>query len=457
MTPEELAKLLAEGPGQEVDFKPENASARKLASTLMALANADGGTVMVGVGGRPARAIGLKDTTAARDRALQAALMCDPPLIIPLPEVVSLDDRQVLVITVPPGLPHCYGLRGRYLVRDGRQDRPLAPPQLRQLLMERSERSFESLVPPGASPDDINWDKVERYAATLEGAVALPPREILDGRGCLTRDGEPTNAGILLFGTEPERFFPSAEIIVLRYAGRAMGDRFLREDIRDTLPEQIRRAEAFLVGNMRRGARLRGLEREERTEYPVEVVREAIVNAVAHRDYSIRGDEIRVSMFSDRIEVYSPGRLPGHVTLKNILEERFSRNEVIVQVLSDMGFIERLGYGIDRMVRLMGEEELPAPVFQETANGFKVTLYGHGDRLISVRPDVSRWRHLGLNERQEKALAYIEKHGRIANRDYQELCPEVSAETIRRDLADMVQKDLLLRIGDKRATYYIFK
>jgi len=103
MTPEELAKLLAEGPGQEVDFKPENASARKLASTLMALANADGGTVMVGVGGRPARAIGLKDTTAARDRALQAALMCDPPLIIPLPEVVSLDDRQVLVITVPPG------------------------------------------------------------------------------------------------------------------------------------------------------------------------------------------------------------------------------------------------------------------------------------------------------------------------------------------------------------------
>jgi len=100
-------------------------------------------------------------------------------------------------------------------------------------------------------------------------------------------------------------------------------------------------------------------------------------------------------MFSDRIEVYSPGRLPGHVTLKNILEERFSRNEVIVQVLSDMGFIERLGYGIDRMVRLMGEEELPAPVFQETANGFKVTLYGHGDRLISVRPDVSRWRHRG--------------------------------------------------------------
>ena len=224
------------------------------------------------------------------------------------------------------------------------------------------------------------------------------------------------------------------------------------------MPDQIRRAEAFLVSNMKRGVRLVSLEREEQVEYPTKVVREAIVNAVAHRDYSIRGDEIRVFMFSDRIEFYSPGRLPSHVTVDNIIEERFSRNEVIVQVLADMGFIEHLGYGIDRMIKLMRDYGLPAPRFQETAGGFRVTLYGHGEGLaIEEEINLARWSHLDLNERQQKALAYLLEERRITNREYQELCPDVSSETIRRDLADLVNKNVLLKIGRKRATYYIFK
>jgi ATP-dependent DNA helicase RecG len=142
----------------------------------------------------------------------------------------------------------------------------------------------------------------------------------------------------------------------------------------------------------------------------------------------------------------------------NIAQERFSRNEVIVQVLADMGFIERLGYGIDRMIKLMRDYGLPAPRFQETAGGFRVILYGYGEGLVSEEEiDLSRWSHLDLNERQEKALAYLLEKGRITNREYQELCPDVSSETIRRDLADLVNKNVLLKIGRKRATYYIFK
>ena len=205
------------------------------------------------------------------------------------------------------------------------------------------------------------------------------------------------------------------------------------------------------------GVRLVGLERVEEPEYPVKAVREAIVNAVAHRDYQIRGDEIRLLLFSDRIEFYSPGRLPGHITVDNLVDERFSRNEAIVQVLSDMGFIERLGYGIDRMLRLMADAKLPEPRFEETAAGFRVTLLGHGAGLLGLDTSGRRWRQLNLNDRQEKALAFLAEHDRITNRDYQELCPDVSPETIRRDLADLVDKDLILKIGDKRATYYIFK
>jgi ATP-dependent DNA helicase RecG len=162
-------------------------------------------------------------------------------------------------------------------------------------------------------------------------------------------------------------------------------------------------------------------------------------------------------MFSDRMEIYSPGRLPGHVTLENIKEERYSRNEIIVAVLSDLGYIERLGYGIDRMIATMEEAGLPTPEFTETAGGFQVTLFSASESLVSATPETQPWHHMFLNDRQEKALAYVRAQGRITNSEYQRLVPDVSPETIRRDLADLVEKNLLLKIGEKRATYYILK
>jgi ATP-dependent DNA helicase RecG len=186
-------------------------------------------------------------------------------------------------------------------------------------------------------------------------------------------------------------------------------------------------------------------------------VREAIVNAVSHRDYGIRGDEVRVLMFSDRIEIYSPGKLPGHVTIDNLVDERFSRNEVITQVLADMGYVERLGYGIDRMIRLMREWGLEKPRFAETANGFRVILRGPGDKLVDDQGIQSKWQQAELNERQQAALAQVLKSTRITNRDYRDLFPELSEETIRRDLADLVEKGILLKMGDKRGTFYILK
>jgi ATP-dependent DNA helicase RecG len=264
---------------------------------------------------------------------------------------------------------------------------------------------------------------------------------------------------MLLFGKTPERFFKHAEITLVRYPGDEPGDEFLREDIRKTLPEMIREAEVWLVANMRKYSRLTGLDRQDFTEYPVEAVREAVVNAVAHRDYSIRGEGIRISMFAKRVEFYSPGRLPGQVTVHNIADERFSRNETIVQVLADMGLIERLGYGINRIMRLMADWGLSPPAFAETARGFVLTLHGRGEESAGEKLPAERhkWMRLGLSERQVAGMDYLVRTGRITNREYRDLAPEVTDETVRRDLAELVDKDLLLRIGDKRATYYILK
>ncbi|NJL33111.1 MAG: DeoR family transcriptional regulator, partial [Chloroflexaceae bacterium] len=268
----------------------------------------------------------------------------------------------------------------------------------------------------------------------------------------------PTNAGLLLFGREVERRFPQAEITLVQYRGTDLADEFEREDICDTLPEAVRRAERWLMEHMRKGSRMVGLERQDWTQFPQPAVREALVNAVAHRDYSRRGEGIRIALFADRLECYSPGRLPGHVTLENIVAERFSRNETLVQVLADYGLIERLGYGIDRMLIQMEQAGLPAPIFRETAAGFLVVLQGQPVENYHVTGiDTSEWERQGLNERQIAALLHLQEHRRITNRDLQEQAPDVSAETIRRDLADLVARGFLLKVGERRATYYILK
>ncbi len=457
-TSEDLTRLLSAGPGERLAFAPAATNPAKLAETLTALANAHGGHLLVGVTAA-GKIAGVMSADEARAVVQAAGLLSAPPLILPLPQIVELGGKLVCVVEVPPGMPHVYSLDGRYLTRSGERNRLLTTSELTGLLLERGETGFDARAVPDATLDDLDPVQVNSYWEAL-GQPAGDLQKLLLARGCLaqTADGAiPSHAGILLFGRQPQRFLRHAEIILVRYAGPTMGDEFVRHDASGALPDQIRQAEAFLNANMRRGMRIKGFTREETTEYPLPVVREAIVNAAAHRDYAIRGEGIRVLIFSDRLEVYSPGRLPGHVTLANLMTERFSRNEAIVQILSDLGFVERLGYGIDRMVAAMTEAGLPAPVFEETTAGFRVTLRGRGEELVSKEPAAQRWSNRRLNPRQEKAVAYLSERGTITNREFRELCPELSDETIRRELAEMVDQGLVMKVGDRKATYYILK
>ena len=471
-----LTGLLEQPEGPRLAFIRGKFRSDELAETLAALANAQGGTVVLGIGGRGKKIEGVGDLDAAREATLDAALACTPALVLPLPQAAQHGEATLLLVTVPAGLPRVYSVHGKYLRREGASDQPIAPDALRRLLLERGETSWERLVPDDATLDDLAPNKISAYVRRIGPAAEGDPLAFLFRRGCLARpaaDDEsraasepesaarfvPTNAGLLLFGEDVERHFPQCEVTLVRYRGREMSDEFLREDLRDTLVETVRRAELWLSEHMRRGSRMIGLEREDWIQLPPGAVREALVNAVAHRDYTTRGESIRIALFGDRLECYSPGRLPGHVTLQNLVEERFSRNETLVQVLADYGLIERLGYGIDRMMRQMADAGLPPPEFRETAAGFLVTLRGHigDDRHDVAGVDTREWQRMGLNERQIMALLHLAEQRRITNRDLQELAPDVSAETLRRDLSDLVERGLLLKVGEKRGAYYILK
>ena len=262
---------------------------------------------------------------------------------------------------------------------------------------------------------------------------------------------------ILLFGKHPQTFFPQSGIVFVKFAGtEPRGEDGgigygRRDEINGTVARVVERAWNIVFEEMRVGAAVNQLERDELTEYPRFAVREALVNAVAHRDYRIQGRRIEIRMYADRLEIISPGGLPGYMTLDNLVEEHFSRNPRLVNGLYQWGYIEELGLGIDQMIEEMVQAGHPPPKFKATQHLFTVTLSNKQERAA-----VPKWTKV-MNERQTRALTYIRENGSITNREYRNLCPDVSAETLRLDMVDLVERGVLLKIGSKKGTHYILK
>jgi ATP-dependent DNA helicase RecG len=460
--PSRVQNLLAAGMGLTNHWFPEDFSISSLAATLVGMANTNGGVVIFGVSSNTGELLGIHNAENVVDQIFQAALSSDPPLVLPIPNVEKIGTIRIVWVSVPQGLPYVFSLDGRYLRRIGSQTRPLTGIHLRQLLMERGIVQFETRIPPAAQMDDLDLDQVKAYMTALNRLDNEGYEDFLLQRSCLrVEDGKirPTYAALLLFGKSPQRWLPNSIILAARFQGETYSDQFIKQEIRGTLPEQIRQAEAFVRDNLRSVARLVGLTRQETTEYPLEAIRELLVNAVAHRDYNLGGEGIQLHISSNRLEVHSPGMLPGPVNLENLLVSRFSRNAVIAQILSDLGFVERLGYGLNRVVSVMRKNGLPAPTFEEIGGTFRVSLQSATRRAYpeGYAGDLSRFAKYDLNKRQEQALNHLIVQGRVSNRAYRDLCPDVSPETLRRDLVDLVKKGILIKVGDKKATYYILK
>jgi ATP-dependent DNA helicase RecG len=469
-SPDGLA-LINGGMNLSLHWFPEDVQLSQLASTMVGMANAEGGTIILGVSPRAGELMGVSEPQSALEKVFQAALLSDPTLVLPMARQVLVQRPGIqkpvnlILISVPPGLPNVYSYDGKYYGRDGSHTSQLSASRLYQLLNERGSIQFESRLIPDANLTDLDSDDVMAYAHAVGD---IPPGDInksydfLMKRGCLKRvDGsfQITYAALLLFGHYPQQWLPNVTILASRFPGRSFSDSYIKQDICGNLLNQLRQAEEFIRANLKTVIRLKGLAHQESLEYPFEAVRELLVNAVAHRDYNLQGDNIHLNIFSDHLVVSSPGTLPGPVTLENLLIARFARNAVISQVLSDMGFVERLGYGLDRVVYVAKKEGMPSPRFEEVAGTFQVTLFANlpFETSNGKIPDLSAYASLDLNPRQQLALAQLAVHQRITNHEYQTLCPDVHVETLRRDLVDLVSRGILIKVGDKKATYYILK
>ncbi|GAB5490355.1 MAG: hypothetical protein Phog2KO_05700 [Phototrophicaceae bacterium] len=350
---------------------------------------------------------------------------------------------------------------GRVLIRRADKNRPLGGQEILRLASAKSTGDFEAEVVPGTTKDDFSRQMIDEYLAKRAERTKRPYNgkvdDLLQEIGAITADGKPTVVGILLFSEYPQQWLPQSSVVFVKFVGKTpRGESGLagytrREELTGSIPRLIEASWNLIWSEMAVSAVVKGLEREERTEYPQFAVREAIVNAICHRDYRLRGRRIELRMYSDRLEVISPGGLPGFITVENIKDEHFSRNPRIVNGLFQWGYIEELGLGIDRMMEVMEQAGHQPPNFDARPYSFAVTL--QNEREKPKQPDWMR----NTNHRQAKALQYIRDNGSITNREYRSLCDGVSTETLRLDLVDMVEKGILLKVGSKKGTHYILK
>ena len=449
---------LKAGPGQLVEYLAEP-DIDMLAETLIALANGDGGTIVVGID-RAGKPIGSVYPEEVEIALRTAETHCRPPIHTGWDQI-ELSGSVVIAVTVARSSELHSLADGRVLIRMGAENKPLGGDAIRQLAATKSSGDFESELVPGAQRSDLDDEVIKEYLEKREERqhkrITLSIDEWLHDSGLINAQGQPTAAGMLLFGRHPQQFLPQAGLVFVKFIGtEPRGEGGLpgygrREEITGPLARVIEGAWEVVWEEMHVGAVVKGLEREERTEYPPFAVRECLVNAVCHRDYRLKGRRIEIRMFADRMEVISPGGLPGFMTIDNLVEEHFSRNPQIVSGLFQWGYIEELGLGIDRMIEEMTQAGHTPPQFKATSYSFTVVLSN-----IKERRATPIWEK-AMNERQARALTYLREHGQITNREYQQLCPDVSPETLRLDLVDLVDRGALMRVGAKKGTYYILK
>lgn len=440
-----------------VDFKEQLPKPGKLQDPCVAFANHRGGMVVVGVSKRrPHTIIGTTWDQDHDERVQEAIRATQPPLHIDVRRV-SVSNRRVVVLRVE-AIEHGWVQTsdGRVLVRSGPTNRALIGMELLRFLRERASDPVEDEVVPGASIDDLDRRSLLAYVDARTPGRKAQLASLLRDLGWADHAGRPRLAALLVFGKQPQRDNRRFGIEVLRFEGALSGKPVLRDrlELRGPLPKLVEQADRTIYEEMRRDAVVRGLVREEVPEYPPVAIREALLNAVAHRDYSLRGSAIQARIYDDALELESPGTLPAYVTVETLRESQYSRNERVMDALQRLGLVEEAGQGIDRMFAEMEDALLDPPEFEERDASFVVRLRGTSLSTAEDRLWASQFNDLDLTVDARMALVFARRHGAIKNEDLRKL-RGLDRDTSRGVLQDLVTRGLLEQLGERRGARYV--
>ncbi|MEU4365354.1 ATP-binding protein [Promicromonospora sp. NPDC023987] len=487
MAEDEIVDLIAGL--RRIGGEPERIEAKRatgglptsLRETLSAFSNTDGGVVLLGVDEQSGfSVVELPDATALRDALVQMSRDDLTPPIRIATEVVEVEGRLVVVGEVPP-VPWdqrpvyvtSKGVSNGSFLRSGDGDRRMVEAEVGLLYANRTQPRYDAEIVPGTSLSDLDIDSVRRTLERVRRGSASLAR--VEDNVALTRigvlaepndDSQLTLAGLLVFGAYPQQYFPQlmCSLVVHAPEGVAGETRFLdNATLRGPIPEIVDSALAMMRRNLAARAVMSDTGRTDKLEFPLGVVREALVNALMHRDYSgiTRGTQVQVELFPDRLEIRSPGGIYGGIAVEDLGEEAVSssRNAVLASLLADTYMptsreivAENRSSGIPTMIALTRDNGLPRPSFRSSVSSFVVTVNRSQLLAQGVLSWISGLRIAGLTPAHEIALAMM-RAGVVTNAALRQWgVDRIQAGQVLRDL---VEWGVAVKEGGRRYATYV--
>ena len=438
--------------GQTVERKESLGERREIVETCAAFASAPGGRIYIGVRDN-GTVVGVQIGKGTLEGLANDIAQNTVPKLVPGITTVQEAGRTVIVVEVSENPTKPVSAYGRAYRRSGRTNQVLAASEIAELYFTSRGVTWDETVRADATLDDIDADKVRRFLSRARSERqweidAQTPVEQALRQLNLIKNGQLTIAALLLFGKNPQRFLLQAKMRCARFKGDDEVEFLDLKVIEGDIIQQVEEAMAFVRRNTSMAAKIEGkLERTERWEYPPDAVREAITNAVCHRDYADSGNVV-VRVFDDRLEVSNPGGLPAGMTVEDLKQPHESRprNKLVADAFFLIKYIEQFGTGIGRMIKDCREASVPEPEFESRAGAFR-TIF---PRAGFVEKQLAG---LDLPDRQLQAVRHATEKGRIALADYAQLV-NLPKRTLQRDLKELVEKGILVKRGTARATWY---
>ena len=374
----ELMEKISRKENYQIEFKEKLTDKRTLAKEIVCFANSEGGQIFVGVND-DGKIIGVENI----DKLMLiidsvANQNCKPPVTI-LMESIQIDDKDVLVINIPKGSHRPYKtINGQYYIRSSNRCRQASREELLRLFQSSESLYYDETPVLQANLEDLDLNYFKDFIYKFLQIKIKPEetRNTLTNLHLLSTNDKPTISGLLFFGRNPQKFFPNYKIVCANISGNDISTPPSdKKDILGRVSTILEDTIRFLKLYLKESHVIKGFESELRFEIPEVAIREVIVNAIAHRDYTIEAP-IRIIIYKDRIEVHSPGKLPNTVTIESIKlgGSHVLRNPTIYNLLSKMGLVTDLGSGVRRVTQIIKESLGKEVSFIETEGEFTVII-----------------------------------------------------------------------------------
>lgn len=453
MNESEFRRLVEKGESEIVEFKKSTAQLGKALRSICGFLNHRGGVVYFGVDGSEIVGQDVSDRTLTS--ISQKIRQKIKPEISPEVRVLTIGEKKVVEVEIDEGTNKPYYLDGTTYKRVGSESPVVPPEELERIILSKNKRHFDSEICEGSGPEDIDDEAVRWFLRRVkyERNFNVDPEtsvwEVLD-RLNLIKNGKLTNAAILLFGKNPQKFFLQAEVRCARFKGTKPVKPFTDMKVfGGSIIEQVSKSLSFVLEHIPMEVYLAGKpDREERYEYPPDAIREAITNAICHRDYETSSN-VQIRVFDDRIEVWGCGQLPEPLAPEDLKRDHRSipRNPLIAKSFFLLKYIEQWGTGTNDMIDMCMDWGLPEPLF-EYVTGDLVVTFGKS-RLTDDFLEESE-----LNERQKKAVGYVKENKEISNEIYREI-NNIGKVVAAKELNELVDKTVFKTVGQARATKYV--